>query len=207
MKHLNNKEHWEKIYQHNQPAELSWTEEIPYISLVQIQKMLLPKNAAIIDVGCGTSYFVDHLLKNGYTNITALDISETAISKVKSRLGSQADNVNWIIGDINQFEPEGRYDFWHDRATFHFLTKDAEIEKYISVTCNAIEDHGFLSLGTFSTNGPSQCSGLVVKQYNEERLIKVFAPFFKKIWSNEHKHITPFNTVQKFILSLFMRLS
>lgn len=207
MKDQNNKNHWEKIYHYIQPSELSWTEEVPYISLNQIQKMLLPKNAAIIDVGCGTSYFVDPLLKRGYTNITALDISETAITKVKTRLGSQADKVTWVVCDVIQFKPERQFDFWHDRATFHFVTNEAEIEKYISVARNAIGDHGFLSLGTFSTDGPSECSGLNVKQYNEESLINVFSPFFKKIWCVRHKHFTPFDKEQDFILCLFMHLA
>lgn len=207
MKHQNSKDHWEKIYQYIQPSELSWTEEIPYISLYQIHKLQLPKTAEIIDVGAGTSNLVDHLLKDGYTNITVLDISETAITKAKTRLGSLADKVTWIVSDITQFKSKKQFDFWHDRATFHFLTNDADIQKYIAIAGNATEDRGFLSLGTFSADGPSECSGLNVKQYDEETLINLFSPFFKKIWCAQHKHFTPTDTEQNFILCLFMHLS
>ncbi len=207
MKHQNSKDHWEKIYQCIQPSELSWTEEIPYLSLYQISKMQLPKTAEIIDVGAGTSSLVDYLLKDGYTNITVLDISETAISKAKIRLGSLADKVTWIVSDITQFKPQKQYDFWHDRATFHFLTYEDDIQKYIAIAHNAIKEQGFLSLGTFSNDGPSECSGLHVKQYNEETLTNVFTSFFEKVWCVQHKHFTPFGAEQNFILCLFKHLS
>ncbi|MBI1779951.1 MAG: class I SAM-dependent methyltransferase [Sphingobacteriales bacterium] len=207
MKHQNNKDHWEKIYQYKQPGELSWTEEIPYVSLYQIHKLELPKAAEIIDVGAGTSNLVDYLLKHGYTNITVLDISETAIKKSKARLGSLADNVTWVVNDIIQFKPKKQFEFWHDRATFHFLTNDADIQKYILIAHNAIKENGFLSLGTFSTEGPSECSGLEIKQYNEETLSNVFSLFFEKIWCVQHKHFTPSGTEQNFTLCLFKHLS
>ena len=207
MKHQNNKDHWEKIYQYIQPSELSWTEEIPYVSLYQIHKLELPKAAEIIDVGAGTSSLVDYLLKHGYTNITVLDISEAAMTKSKARLGSLADNVTWVVSDIIQFKPKKQFEFWHDRATFHFLTNDADIQKYISIAHNAIKENGFLSLGTFSKDGPSECSGLKIKQYNEETLSNVFSPFFKKIWCVQHKHFTPSGKEQTFTLCLFKHLS
>lgn len=207
MKDQNNKEHWEKIYHYIQPSELSWTEEIPYISIYQIHKLQLPKEAGIIDVGGGTSNLVDYLLKDGYTNITVLDISETAITKAKTRLGSLADKVTWIVSDITHFKSKKQFDFWHDRATFHFLANDTDIQKYIAIAHNAIKEKGFLSLGTFSTDGPSECSGLHVKQYNEETLTNVFTSFFEKVWCVQHKHFTPFGAEQNFILCLFKHLS
>lgn len=207
MKTESNKNHWEKIYQYSQSNELSWTEGIPYISLYQIHKLQLPKEAGIIDVGGGTSNLVDYLLKDRYSNITVLDISETAITKAKTRLGSLADKVTWIVSDITQFKSKKQFDFWHDRATFHFLTNDADIQKYIAIAHNAIKDQGFLSLSTFSNEGPSECSGLKIKQYNEETLSNVFTPFFEKSWCVQHKHYTPFDTEQSFILCMFKHLS
>lgn len=38
-----------------------------------------------------------------------------------------ADAVSWWVADITQAAlPAARYDVWHDRAVFHFLTDDAQ---------------------------------------------------------------------------------
>jgi len=66
----------------------------------------IDKSSPIIDVGGGESKFVDYLINNGYKNISVLDISKNAINKVKDRLGKDSDNVNWIVSDINDFNPK-----------------------------------------------------------------------------------------------------
>ena len=132
------KAQWDNIYKANKASELSWYEVFPYISIYIITLLQLPKDAAIIDVGGGDSLLVDFLLRDGYTNISVLDISEIAINRVKTRLGKQsADKVNWIVSDILHFKTEKAYDFWHDRATFHFLTNEADIFQYVSIACQA----------------------------------------------------------------------
>ena len=42
---------------------------------------------------------------------------------------SVAEKIKWIVSDITSFAPETRYDIWHDRATFHFLTTPEQIAK------------------------------------------------------------------------------
>lgn len=49
-----------------------------------IHSFKLHKSAAIIDVGAGDSKLVDHLLEEGFENITVLDISENALERVKN---------------------------------------------------------------------------------------------------------------------------
>lgn len=95
---------------------------------------------------------VDHLLNQGFENITVLDISEKALEKAKIRLGEKSKKVTWIISDILDFEPTETYGVWHDRAAFHFLTTEEEIEKYKSIVNKSVD--GFLIIGTFSENGP-----------------------------------------------------
>ncbi|MCX8486439.1 MAG: class I SAM-dependent methyltransferase, partial [Crocinitomicaceae bacterium] len=130
-KHL--KAHWETVYETKSPQEVSWTQEIPQISLDFIQSFQLNKDARIIDVGGGDSLLVDHLLDLGFTNLSVLDISAHAIERAKVRLGEKASLVTWIISDINDFEPTEMYDLWHDRAAFHFLTTQKDIERYVEL--------------------------------------------------------------------------
>lgn len=198
---LKRKQHWETVYETKNPDEVSWTQEIPKTSLTFIHSFGLDKSAKIIDIGGGDSKLVDHLLDQGFENITVLDISEKALEKAKIRLGEKSKKVTWIISDILDFEPTETYDVWHDRAAFHFLTTEEEIEKYKSIVNKSVA--GFLIIGTFSENGPLKCSGLEISQYSEEKLTSTFEDNFDKIDSVLEDHQTPFGTTQNFLFCSF----
>ncbi len=204
---MNKKQHWEQVFTTKQLNEVSWYQPLPKESLYFIKKFNLPKDAAIIDVGGGDSFLVDYLLAEGYTNITVLDISAAAIERVKNRLGDDAVKVTWIVEDILNFKVDKQYDCWHDRAAFHFLTNEDDIQKYVQITQQHLTKMGKLVMGTFSTTGPEKCSGLPIKQYNETLLSKTLRQWFNKIKCITAEHITPFNTTQNFVFCSFQKLS
>ena len=166
MELLDRKAHWNHIYQEKTTDEVSWYQSVPVTSLDFVRQFNLPFDAKIIDIGGGDSFFVDHLLKRGYTDITVLDISAKAIERARQRLGTNADKVKWIEADAACFQPMEKYDFWHDRAAFHFLTEEQEINNYLSCVKSNITPGGYLVIGTFSEQGPDRCSGMQVKQYS-----------------------------------------
>ena len=94
-----------------------------------------------------------------------LDISEASIERAKLRLGEQAEKVTWIVADAANFEPDRKYDFWHDRAAFHFLTSEHEVAGYLNTARQHLSENGIMVVGTFSENGPEKCSGMAVS-YN-----------------------------------------
>ena len=178
---FNAKSHWEDIYQKKKPNEVSWTQEIPQTSIDFFKSFKLSKDSSIIDIGGGESKLVDYLLKQGYNNITVLDISKNAIEKAKKRIGINSDKVKWIVCDINEFIPENSFDFWHDRAVFHFLTSKKNISNYAKMVSDYATN---FVVGTFSTDGPRKCSGLDICQYNEMSITKTFENSnFKKVES------------------------
>lgn len=205
MEEFNRKNHWENIYQTKSEKEMSWYQAKPEISLDFVGKFNLPKTAQIIDIGGGDSLFVDHLLDLGFHHIIVLDISKTAINRAKERLGQKAKLINWIIQDITEFQPTDQYDFWHDRATFHFLTEAKDIETYVRLVSNHLKKDGKLVLGTFSEIGPKKCSGIEIKQYSEDHLTKLFTPYFEKIQCQNIDHKTPFDTTQNFVFCSFTK--
>jgi len=201
---MNTKEHWESIYKTKQPNEVSWTEQKPSVSLEFINKLKIPKTAKIIDIGGGDSKLVDFLLAQGYTDISVLDISKTAIIRAKKRLGDKAKYVKWIISDILDFKPTKKYDLWHDRAAFHFLTEEDDIDKYLKTIKNAVV--GWSIIGTFSVDGPKKCSGLNIRQYDEAELKYLLEKSeFKFLESKRIDHITPNGGVQNFIFCSFSK--
>ena len=197
--------HWENLYDSKDLDEVSWYQKVPTITLEFINKTALPKSAKIIDIGGGDSLLVDHLLDLGYEDISVLDISATALKKAKDRLGSLAGKVTWIHADATTFKPKERYDFWHDRATFHFLTEEVEIDSYKDSVLDALNDQGILLVGTFSEEGPEQCSGLKVKQYSEKTLAGCFQGYFTMTDCFYHDHKTPSGELQNFIFCSFRK--
>ena len=194
---MSSKSHWEKIYKEKSPQEVSWTQETPTTSIDFFNDFKIQKDDPIIDVGGGESKFVDYLIDNGYKNISVLDISENAINNAKKRIGSRSEFINWIICDINEFEPEENYVVWHDRAVFHFLTSQVEIDRYVRKV--KLNTENFI-IGAFSTLGPKKCSGLNVSQYDEITLRKLFEDKNTSINKVEYvNHTTPFETTQNFI--------
>ena len=194
----NTKSHWENVFATKNPNEVSWTQKYPKASVNYIESLGLSKTANIIDIGGGDSNLVDALLENGYENIWVLDISEFALEKAKLRLGEKADKVHWIVSDITEFSTDTKFDFWHDRAVFHFLTDKESINKYVALINNAVADNGNFLLGTFSENGPLKCSGLQIKQYSENAMKQTFKEAFEAVKCFTENHTTPFNTVQNF---------
>jgi len=202
---MDKRKHWENVYQTKALTEVSWYQPIPQTSLNLLQQYTIPSDAKIIDIGGGDSFFVDHLLQLGYNNITVLDISEEAITKAKKRLLNNSEKVNWIVSDITDFKPNIKYDFWHDRAAFHFLTEEQDIASYLQAAKDGISDNGILAIGTFSESGPLKCSGIPIKQYSRSALEARFIPDFELLDSFTVDHKTPFDTVQNFTFGVFKK--
>ena len=207
MDNKTRKKHWENIFAKKKPNEVSWYQKTPETSLALLNSLNLPNTSKIIDIGGGDSFLVDNLIELGYQNITVLDISEKALERAKTRLGEKAEKIKWIVLDVTEFQPDTKYDFWHDRAAFHFLTNEEDIEKYITIMKNSIKTDGYLVIGTFSDEGPKKCSGLDIKQYSETLMSTRLGNYFQKLKCITVDHRTPFDTIQNFLFCSFKRLN
>ena len=96
------KEHWDAVFASKPPDRVSWYRPHLNQSLGFLDGAGIGKSAGVIDVGGGASTFVDDLLERGYTNVTVLDVSETALQAAKTRLGDRASRVHWICADVTR---------------------------------------------------------------------------------------------------------
>ena len=206
VRNFDRKKHWENIYITKELENCSWYQPTPVTSLQFIEDSGISASSKIIDIGGGDSFLTDTLLSNGFTDVTVLDISETALERAKKRLGEKAKKVKWITGDVNRFTPHEKYDLWHDRAAFHFLTDEDEVQNYVTAAKNAIREEGILIVGIFSENGPEKCSGIEIRRYSQKALSDVFRESFMKLKCLNVDHPTPFNTIQSFTFCSFKKL-
>jgi SAM-dependent methyltransferase len=198
-------EHWEHLYETTPSTAVSWYQRSPTISLRLITSIVSARDAALIDLGGGASLLVDHLLAEGFTDLTVLDISEHALDEVQRRLASKAGRVRFVHQNVLTWNPERRYDVWHDRAVFHFLTDPVDRDAYVTTAARAIRDGGIAVLGTFAEDGPTLCSGLAVSRYSPQDLDAVFADSFAPIAHEREEHVTPNGLVQPFTWTVLRR--
>jgi SAM-dependent methyltransferase len=169
-------------------------------SLRLITELAPNKGAAIIDIGGGESTLVDDLLDRGYHDLSVLDISATAIDFTKKRLGQRADAVRWYVSDITHVDfGSQKFDLWHDRAVFHFLTDAASRAAYVARVRTSMKRGGFVVMATFGPEGPLKCSGLDVVRYDAAALHAEFGGGFRLMGSETALHATPFGTHQQFL--------
>jgi ubiquinone/menaquinone biosynthesis C-methylase UbiE len=102
MSEFNRQAHWQNVYKEKGENQVSWFQEQPTISLELIEAAGAKPDSAIIDIGGGASRLVDTLIDKGYRDLTVLDLSESAVSIAKIRLGQSAAMVKWIVVDVTQ---------------------------------------------------------------------------------------------------------
>lgn len=197
---MNTQLHWTQVYQNKAANEVSWYQDHPDVSLTLIEQAQMARDAAIIDVGAGTSTLVDHLVASGYTDITLLDLSEAALHTARARLGEAAARLIWLVGDITSTAlPQLRYNLWHDRAVFHFLTDPVHREQYVAQVRHAVKPGGHVIMATFAPDGPEQCSGLTTARYDAQTLHSTFGSGFELVSSTGETHLTPWGSEQNFV--------
>jgi len=197
--------HWENVYRTKGEREVSWFQETPSISLELIRSAGATRHSAIVDIGGGASRLVDALVSEGYEAVTVLDLSESALAAAKTRLGPAAARVTWFVADVTRWKPPQRYDVWHDRAAFHFLTDAADRAAYVACLREAVRPGGHAIIGTFALDGPERCSGLPVIRYDAARLGEVLGSAFDLVETRRHDHHTPMGSTQRFQFSTFRR--
>lgn len=200
------KEHWEYVYEKKTDHQVSWYQDVPETSLRLINELQLSLESSIIDIGGGNSNFTIELQKIGYKNLSVLDISGLALMRTKKKMGDASKAVHWMESDVLDLIELNQYDVIHDRATFHFLTHEDDIKKYVDVVSDAMIKGGHLVISTFSLTGPEKCSNLQVSQYSSSTLSLLFKENFVLTRSFNEIHTSPYNTTQDFVFCVFTRL-
>ena len=112
---------WEGVHSDHDVDGVSWWQSVPGLSLDLVDQTKVPLDAGIIDVGAGWSTLIDHLLDRGFSDLTAVDLSATALQTVRDRVGPAGEAVALDVADVLTMNRGRRYDLWQDRTVFTFL--------------------------------------------------------------------------------------
>lgn len=182
-------EHWGRVYRTTAEDAVSWYEPEPRASLEALALADIPPTAALVDVGAGSSRLVEHLLDQGANDLTVVDIAASAFETSRARLGPRETQVDWVVADVTGWRPARRFDVWHDRALFHFLTEPEQRDGYRAALRRATTPGSWLIVATFAADGPERCSGLPVRRYDGPGLVAEFAEEFvpHDVWRDAHR--------------------
>jgi SAM-dependent methyltransferase len=195
---MNSRDHWEKVHTSKNANEVSWFRPHLERSLPFLDAAKLGRMAAVIDVGGGASTFVDDLLDRGYENLTVLDLSQRALDASRARLGDRASRVRWICADVTEATlPSAAYEFWRDRAVFHFLRDPLARERYVAAVRRSLKPGGHVVVATFGPHGPEKCSGFEIMRYSPQALHAEFGSAFARLATDTETHLTPWGTEQE----------
>jgi 2-polyprenyl-3-methyl-5-hydroxy-6-metoxy-1,4-benzoquinol methylase len=196
--------HWDSAYS-TKGDSVSWYQIEPTRSLDMIRAVAPMRGVPIIDIGAGASRLADNLITAGYSDLTLLDISEVALARTLERLGRVPNKITWIAADVTQWKPSRKYEVWHDRAVFHFLTDSAAQDAYIAALKQGTKPGSTVILSTFALTGPEKCSGLAVQRYSADTLAARLGPDFAIYTKEVERHHTPSDTTQDFTYAGFFR--
>lgn len=199
-------DYWENVHDGKDVDGVSWWQSVPDLSLGLVDATGIELTQGVIDVGAGWSTLVDHLVTRGYGDLTAIDLSLTALQTVRERLGPDGAEVVLKVADVLDLRLGRRFALWHDRAVYHFLTEPDEREDYLLSLERNLEPGGWLVVATFGPDGPTTCSGLPIVRYTHEELAAQF-PGFDLIDTAGEDHLTPWGTAQQFTAVLMRQRS
>jgi len=196
--------HWESIHV-SKFQDVSWWQEKSQLWLELFDGLGLARHSSIIDIGSGASVLLDVLKEVGFKDLSALDISESALGRIKERLIGKIPEENFYLADVCEFDSGRTFDVWHDRAVFHFFAEPADQVRYRDSVIRNLSPKGFLIIATFAPEGPEQCSGLPVARHDLASLQLVFGEFFEVMDSRKIVHETPWGSEQIFTVVRFKR--
>lgn len=200
---MDRRRHWQTVWTDRDPTSVSWFQRSADLSF-RLVRQVASHGASVIDVGGGDSPLAGQLVSAGY-DVTVLDVASEALDRSRERLGDQADHVTFIEGDVLSDVPERRFDVWHDRAVFHFLTDPTEVGSYTSTVRDHLPAGAHAVIATFALTGPESCSGLPVRRYDADGLASAFGAGFELVITEQETHVTPSGANQDFTYAVLRR--
>lgn len=198
--------HWDAVYDGRADESLTWHQEDPQPGLDLVLQAGPPGDLSVIDIGAGRARLAEALIARGVRDVTLLDLSHVALAGVMARFADLATRPGLIAADVTTWMPDRRWNVWHDRAVFHFLTTPEQRAAYRQRLIAATEPGARVIIATFAEDGPERCSGLPVMRHDAASLSRELGDRFDPLHSFRHIHRTPSGREQAFRYSVFRRL-
>ncbi len=139
---------WEQLYQEKAVESMPWFNPDLDPDLEQALTRLQLQQGTVLDLGTGPGTQAIALAKRGF-QVTATDLSTTAVDQAQARAQAQGLQIAFIQDDILNSRLTQAFDFVLDRGCFHVLPPERR-QDYVRTVSNLIQPLGYLFLKCFS---------------------------------------------------------
>lgn len=120
---------WDRIYREGRPP---WETGLVSSELVKLVKEKILPVGRVLEIGCGTGANAVYLAKHGF-EVTAVDLSPTALERARRRGRLENAPVHFILDDIYQFAKTAeQFDVIFDAGFYHFARRD-DLDKLLDL--------------------------------------------------------------------------
>ena len=140
--------HWEAMYQERAVESMPWFNPELDDDLKQALDELGLRDGSALDLGTGPGTQAMHLARSGF-DVTATDISGTAIRLAQGKAEAQGLAITWVQDDILDTHLTRQFDLMFDRGCFHVLAPERR-QAYVSIVSRLLKPGGYLFLKCFS---------------------------------------------------------
>ena len=140
--------HWEAMYQERAVESMPWFNPELDDDLTQALDELGLRDGSALDLGTGPGTQAMHLARSGF-DVTATDISGTAIRLAQGKAEAQGLAITWVQDDILDTHLTRQFDLMFDRGCFHVLAPERR-QAYVSIVSRLLKPGGYFFLKCFS---------------------------------------------------------
>jgi len=183
---MNKSPFWEEAYR-DKDANVFGKPSREFCDLIR----MLPNQASVLDLGCGEGRNALFLAQQGY-RVTALDISQAAIEKLKYLANKEGLTIDLAIADIRHFNLENSYDLIVAHGSLHLIQrKDWQT---LIPALKAVTKRGGYNVVAVFTNRiapPEDLKDFCIGLFEEGELFELYADwveFFKDSYVIEEEH-------------------
>ncbi|KRZ89472.1 Protein bicaudal D -like protein 1 [Trichinella sp. T8] len=140
------KQFWENVYQvemenfvdngHVGEVWFGKACELRMVKWLEERENIIPKHSSILDLGCGNASLLLNLAKRGYSNLTGIDYSDSAIQLAQAKANREKlnqihfQNLDLLINSENL---HNKFDVILDKGTFDVISLREDAEKAVPV--------------------------------------------------------------------------
>jgi methyl halide transferase len=165
-------ERWDARYRGDERP--SWDTGRPSTELKRMVEEGILQPGRVVELGCGTGVNAVYLASQGF-DVTAIDLSPTALETARKRAKEASETVNWIQADVLNPPALGSFDLIFDRGCYHGVRR-IDATGYVRTVKSLIRPGGNVLIIAGNANQPEPRSG--PPRVTETELVSDFAEAF-----------------------------
>lgn len=174
---------WDLPYQREGMATWDIQKPSPELRRVLLSGVVKPCRA--VEIGCGSGNDAIYLASQGF-DVTAIDISPTALRIAQQKALQAGVKVKWILADVLKPPDLGKFDFLYDRGCYHDIRRH-DLSGYLAAIRTLTHDASRLLILAGSANADSYWRFHGPPRVKKKDLLDDFAVGFKLVKLSEFR--------------------